>query len=165
MARPNPIRNIMSQPLPSVTYQRRKSFRPSDVDVAYAYQTINKYIFEGVLRKPELQQGTIRKAWGMCHWMAEEQPSGSWCNIRLSNKWFCPQWFLNTLAHEMVHQYQWDIYRWEHLDYHGRPMFEGSGAHGPSFFEWRDRFDQYGLTLKTAYGQKRWFNHQDFTKC
>ena len=81
------------------------------------------------------------------------------------DKWFCPQWFMNTLAHEMAHQYQWDIYRWEHLDYHGRPMFEGSGAHGPSFYMWRDRFDHYGLSLKRWHGQKRWFQHQDFTRC
>ena len=25
--------------------------------------------------------------------------------------------------------------------------------------------DYYGLNLKTAHGQKRWFKHQDFTRC
>lgn len=165
MARPNPIRSIMAQPLPSITYQRRKSFRPSDMDVVYAYNIINKYVFDGVLCKPELKQGIIKKAWGMCHWMHEEQNTGSSCKIQLSDKWFCPQWFMNTLAHEMVHQYQWDIYQWDHLDYFGKPMFQGSGAHGPSFYAFRERFEYYDLNLKISFGQKRWFKHQCFTKC
>jgi hypothetical protein len=72
---------------------------------------------------------------------------------------------MNTLAHEMIHQYQWDIYRWDHLDYHGKEMFLDSGGHGPSFFMWRDRFAHYGLYLKTWFRQKKWFEHQDFSKC
>lgn len=165
MARPNPIRSIMAAQLPSITYQRRKLFRPSPADVTYAYNVLNRHVFDGVLCRPKIRMGTIRGAWGMCHWLPQEQPDGSNCDIRLSDKWFCQQWFMNTLAHEMVHQYQWDIYRWEHLDYYGRPMFEGSGAHGPSFYEWVDRFQHYGLCLKRSFGQKRWFKHQNFTKC
>jgi len=165
MARPNPIRSIMEQPLPSITYQRRKLFRPDYADVDYAYNIINKYVFDGVLKKPTIRLKTIRKAWGMCHWMPTEQARGTYCKIDIMDKWFCPQWFMNTLAHEMIHQYQWDIYRWDHMDYYGRPMFEGSGAHGPSFFMWREQFDHYGLYLKTWFGQKRWFRHQCFTKC
>ena len=159
MARPNPIRAIMATPLPGITYQRRKSFRPADADIIYAYNIINKYVFDGVLRRPSLQQGTLRKAWGYCSWEHEEQQNGSWCKIQIMNKWFCPQWFMNILAHEMVHQYQWDVYRWQH----GIP--ENSGGHGPSFFEWRDIFTHYGLTLKTSFGQKRWFKHQNFNHC
>lgn len=165
MSRPNPLRRIMSLELPSITYQKRKSFRPTDDDIAYSYNIINKYIFDGVLKRPVILKGTIRQAWGYCQWMNEEQDSGSWCYIRLMDKWFCPQWFINTLAHEMVHQYQWDVYRWDHLDQYGRNMYEDSGAHGPSFYMWRDRFEYYDLNLKISFGQKRWFKHQDFTKC
>ncbi len=165
MARPNPIRSIMATPLPSITYQRRKQFRPTDADVMYAYRILNRYVFDNVLYEPKITQGILRKAWGCCEWLESEQYNGSWCNIRLSDKWFCPQWFMNTLAHEMVHQYQWDVYRWLHLDYYGKPMFEGSGAHGPSFYAWRERFEHYGLSLKLAHGQRRWFKHQSFDKC
>jgi len=165
MARPNPLRKIMSQELPSITYQRRKSFRPTDEDIVYSYNIINKYIFDGVLTRPAITKGTIRRAWGYCHWLNEEQETGSWCTIRLMDKWFCPQWFLNTLAHEMVHQYQWDIDRWHHIELHGRDIYQNSGAHGPSFYAWRERFEHYDLKLKISFGQKRWFKHQDFTKC
>lgn len=165
MARPNPVRKIMATPLPGITYQRRKSFRPSDTDINYAYNILNRYVFDNVLVRPDIQKGTLRKAWGICTWHQQQHETGSWCDIKLMDKWFCVQWFFNTLAHEMVHQYQWDVYRWEHLDYYGRPMYEFSGAHGPTFYEWRDRFEHYGLTLKMSFGQKRWFKHQNFAKC
>lgn len=165
MARPNPIRAIMATPLPSITYQRRKSFRPSYADINYAYNIINKYVFENTLIKPKITQGTLRKCWGICHWELEEQRSGSHCSIQLMDKWFCPQWFMNTLAHEMVHQYQWDVDRWDHIEYYGRDIHKNSGGHGPSFYAWRERFEYYDLNLKIGFGQKRWFKHQDFTKC
>lgn len=165
MARPNPIRAIMESPLPSITYQRRKQFRPTHFEIICAYNSINRYIFDNQLRKPEITTGQIRHAWGQCSWLTTKQYTGSYCTIWLADKWFCPQWFIQTLAHEMVHQYQWDIYRWEHLDCHGREMHLDSGGHGPSFFMWRDRFADYGMLLKQWFGQKRWFTHQDFTKC
>lgn len=165
MARPNPIRKIMAQELPSITYQKRKSFRPSEDDIIYAYNLINKYVFDGVLKRPQIKQGSLKQAWGYCQWLHQEQDTGSWCQIRLMDKWFCSQWFMNTLAHEMVHQYQWDHYRWDHLEYYGRNMCESSGAHGPSFYMWRERFEYYDLKLKISFGQRRWFRHQDFTKC
>lgn len=165
MARPNPIRAIMEQPLPSITYQKRKLFRPSYTDINYAYNIINKYVFDNQLIKPKITKRVIQQAWGFCSWEDTEQKSGSHTNIHIYDKWFCPQWFMNTLAHEMVHQYQWDIYRWDHQEYHGREMSKFGGAHGPSFYMWRDRFDHYGLNLKRWHGQKRWFKHQDFTRC
>jgi len=165
MARPNPIRHILEQPLPGITYQRRKGFRPSYEDINYAYKILNRYLFNNILRKPVIVQGTQRRTWGSCQWELENQDSGSWCTIRLMDKWFCSQWFMNTLAHEMVHQYQWDVYRWDHIEWYGREMNTESLAHGPSFFEWREQFNYYGLTLKTSYGQRRWFKYQDFSRC
>jgi hypothetical protein len=165
MARPNPIRSLMEAELPGITYQRRKLFRPSMYDALYAYKIINRYVFDNQLRRPEIILGQAYKYWGYCQWNHELQSSGSYCTIKLSNKWFCQQWFLNTLAHEMVHQYQWDIYRWKHIDEYGTLPYNNSGGHGPTFFEWRDCFANFGLTLKTSFGQKRWFRHQNFNKC
>ena len=164
MARPNPIRRIMSQPLPMITEQRRKCFRPTQSEVIYAYNIINKYVFDNQLYRPEIELGRLRKIWGYCQWQKDQQDTGSYCTIKLSDKWFCEQWFMNTLAHEMVHQYQWDIYRWDHLDYYGKEMNRTSGAHGPSFYMWRDRFEEFDLSLKIYWSQRRWFKHQDFAK-
>ena len=165
MARPNPIREIMAQPLPGITYQRRKSFRPTNSYINYTYGLLNRYIFDNALRRPQITQGRMIKCWGICQWFEEEQNPGTYCTIRLSDKWFCEQWFVNTLAHEMVHQYQWDIYRWQHIDNFGKDIYQKSGGHGPSFYEWRDRFAEYDLKLKVSFGQRRWFRHQDFSKC
>ena len=161
MGRPNPICSIMATPLPSITYQRRKCFRPKHSEVIYAYNVLNKHIFDNQLVCPSIQLGSMRKVMGLCYWEQEQQETGSHCRIRLYDKWFCVQWFMNTLAHEMIHQYQWDITHW----HKGEHVYEYSGAHGPSFYQWRDRFEHYGLTLKIGFGQKRWFKHQDFKKC
>ena len=165
MARPNPIRRIMEQPLPGITYQRRKSFRPSNEDIDYAYSIINRYVFDNRLIKPKIVQRTLRKAWGSCQWEMEEQESGSWCTINLMDKWYCPQWFMNTLAHEMVHQWQWDVYRHEYQSWYGREMPIAGKGHGPSFHSWRSQFEHYGLNLKTYHRTKKWFKYQDFTRC
>jgi hypothetical protein len=161
MARPNPIRAIMEAPLPSLTYQRRLSFRPSYAEVNYIYNKLNFYLFDNRLRKPVITQGSRRKTWGFCEWEHQLQDTGSYTTISIMDKWFTPCWFVQTLAHEMVHQYQWDIDRFES----GREYKHESGCHGPSFFDHRERFDYYGLRLKTSYGMKRWFKYQDWYKC
>jgi hypothetical protein len=152
----------MEAPLPSITYQRRLQFRPSYAEINYVYNICNKYLFDNTLRKPVIEQGSRRQTWGFCQWEDDYDHTGSYCTIKIMDKWFCPQWFIQTLAHEMVHQYQWDIHRFE---YHNGKMDKKSGAHGPDFFMFRERFDYYGLYLKQWYGQKRWFLHQDFRKC
>jgi len=165
MARPNPIRSIMEAELPSITSQRRKLFRPSSADITYAYNIINRHVFRNQLRKPKITIGRLGPAWGTCGWYYGEKNPGTQCDIWLADKWFCPQWFMNTLAHEMVHQWQWDVYRWDHLDEYGREMNVVSAGHGPNFFAWREEFDYYGLNLKTFFRQRKWFLYQDFTKC
>jgi hypothetical protein len=81
------------------------------------------------------------------------------------DKWYCPQWFMNTLVHEMVHQYQWDVYRWDHLEWYGREIHTQSRGHGPSFHVWREQCEYYGLNLKTTHRIKKWFKYQDFRRC
>jgi hypothetical protein len=155
----------MADPLPNLTFQKRKLFRPDDDSINYAYNILNRYLFDNQLRQPEISTGQPRSAWGLCTWFDQKQPSGSYCDIWISDKWFCQQWFVNVLAHEMAHQYQWDIYRWEYENQYGCRMYDDSGGHGPSFFMWRDRFAHYGLTLKTSYGQRRWFKYQNLSRC
>lgn len=154
----------MQAELPSITYQRKKLFRPNPADITYAYHLLNRHLFHNKLRKPDITTGRLGPAWGTCQWNHNEK-NGSYCEIWLADKWFCPQWFMNTLAHEMIHQWQWDCYRWDYRELYGREIYMNSGGHGPSFFKWREDFAHYGLTLKTAFGQRRWFKYQNFNKC
>lgn len=171
MARPNLISQYMNAELPNISVQKRLPFRPQTWEVDAAYKALNRSIFDNVLTMPAIEISSLKKCWGTCCWHSIRQrrsswgKPGTWCSINLMDKWFCPQWFLTTLAHEMVHQYQWDHYRWDFEEEHGRAMFTDSGAHGPSFYAWRDSLAEWGISLKIAHGQKRWFRHQDLTKC
>jgi hypothetical protein len=155
----------MTAELPSITSQRRKEFRPNSAEITYAYNLINRVVFRNQLRKPFIKTGRVNHAWGMCNWHDQEQYNGTFCELWVADKWFCPQWFLNTLAHEMVHQWQWDVYRFDYLAEYGRGMNEDGGGHGPSFYQWRDEFKYYGLHLKGWYRTKKWFKYQNFSKC
>lgn len=161
MARPNPIRRIMSEKLPPVWIQKQKPFRPDHKFVKHSYNTINKYVFDNELTRPEIKLSTLREVWGWCLGATVLEPTGSFCTIRLVDKWYSPSWFMNTLAHEMAHQYQYDILG-PQREAVGQPALM---SHGPSFFMWRDRFDHYGLHLKTYHRIDKWFDHQSFKKC
>jgi hypothetical protein len=158
----------MNAELPNISTQKRLPFRPHPEEVDALYRALNKHIFNNALTQPDIILGTLKKCWGRCNWLETKQKRGqpgTYCRIELYDKWFCPQWFCTTLAHEMVHQWQWDIYRWDHIREFGREMYWDSGAHGPSFHHWRPDMAEWGISLKIAHGQKRWFRHQDLFKC
>jgi len=156
------LEEIMDSPLPPVYIQRRLPYRPSKSDVRYVYEQLNWLIFDDKLRMPKLVLAShCKKYWGMCIAETSINYTGSYCTIKLMDKWFCPQWMVTTLAHEMCHQYQWDI--------DGPKRYKKGKdfilSHGPSFFLYRDKLAEYGISLKTSHGQKRWFKHQDLFKC
>lgn len=168
MAGTNLITRYMNAELPMISEQKRLPFRPSQWEVDSMYKSINRYVFDNQLTQPEIVLGQWPKYWGMCIWEENRQRRGSWgkqgtwCVLRLSDKWYSPQWFVTMMAHEMVHQYQWDIDRFERYDQGFDRDIEG--AHGPSFFAWRDALLDVGLPLKTAHRMRKWFKTQDLFK-
>lgn len=158
MARPNPLRVMMATELPPKVLQRKLPYRPSQDEIEYTYDKLNRYVFDNALRRPQLIQNTIHRAWGVCYGDIDLDPeTGSNCRIRIMDKWFCIQWMVTTLAHEMCHQYQWDV--------HG-PEREESGkdwlmSHGPTFLEHRERLAEYNIPLKVCHSKRLWFEHQD----
>jgi len=161
MARPNPIRAMMQAPLPSLTEQRRMSFRPTIDEINYTYNILNRYIFDNELKRPPIELGAWKGYWGECTGHDEFTNKGTYCTMKLSDKWFCVQWMVTTLAHEMAHQYEWDIVG-EYYESRGK---ERRMTHHSAFFLFRDQMAYYGIDLKTAHRMKRWFKYQDFTKC
>jgi len=149
---------MMGTALPPKTIQRRLPYRPNLDEVEYTYYIINKYVFDNCLKQPEIILKPIPKAWGICFGMTTaDTKTKSNCQIRLSDKWYCTQWMVTTLAHEMCHQFQWDIYG---------PMREESGkdwlmSHGPTFLEHRDRLSIYNVPLKVFHSKRLWFKYQD----
>ena len=158
------LNSIMERPLPKITFQRKKMYRPSIDEAIYTYKLVNYLIFDNQLVLPIIHMEQTKKTWGYCLWFDELQSEGTYCRIHINKIWFCRQWFVNTFAHEMVHQWQWDIYRPTENPNYNKHSNKSLG-HGPSFFRWRSKFAEHGLCLKRSYGQKRWFRHQNFNKC
>ena len=112
---------------------------------------------------PEIEvMPRCRKYWGMC-FATHDMPTKteSFCKIRLMDKWYCKQWLITVLAHEMCHQYQWDVQGVQRLNEGKQPIM----SHGPSFFVFRDKLKKHGISLKSAHGRRRWFKHQNLFKC
>lgn len=141
----------MTTPLPPISFQKRKGYRPSLREVRQIYKLINKYVFNNQLTMPPIEVGTCRKYWGMCMGLPYTTRKGTYCTIKLMDKWFCIQWLVTTLAHEMVHQYEWDI-------------LDKNMTHRQSFFIWKERLDKFNINLKTYHKQKKWFKYQDLNK-
>jgi hypothetical protein len=157
------IAELMREELPPITYQKRLCYRTSQAEVIALYKMLNKTIFNNKLIMPEIEvMPRCRKYWGMCFGSIEmPTKTKSFCKIRVMDKWYCRQWLISILAHEMCHQYQWDIQGLQRLNKGKQPIM----SHGPSFFVFRDKLAKHGISLKSAHSRKRWFKHQNLFKC
>jgi hypothetical protein len=163
MGQKSELWKMMQEPLPALAEQKRLPYRPSKAEAKRIYKLINESIFSNMLATPDIElMGNCPKYWGMCY--GEYSPikyRKTRCRIRLMDKFYCRQWFIVTLAHELIHQFQWDIVG---------PTREEQGkermlSHGPTFFQFRDKFAKHGMPLKVSLRSKKWFTHQDLFKC
>lgn len=146
MARPHPLKVLMNEPLPSKTQQKRNCYRPTLSEVRKVYNLINKYVFNGRLTRPKIILTRCHSYWGLCFGNYRQMRPGTYCRIILRNSYPSGQMMVQIIAHEMVHQYQWDIYS-------TRRLMEGKEAimsHGPSFFAWRDKLAEYDIDLSVS---------------
>ena len=154
---------LMSEPLPSIGLQKKLSYRPTKREVKKLYNIINEEIFNNELPPAHLEvKSHCRGYWGLCMSTGfNPKKKSSQCKIRLSDRWYCKQWLIDTLAHEMVHQYQWDIYSKERAVEGKEPIM----SHGPSFYKFRKQLAEYGIMLKRTSRTSLWFKYQTLTKC
>lgn len=158
------LKEWMQEDLPSITKQKRYIFRPTQREINHTYNVLNLALYKGKLKRPKIRTASRKRYWGLCQALNHEPmnyKSKSNCELILSDKWFCRQWFIDTLAHEMAHQYQWDIDG-------PKRVAEGKEAimsHGPSFFKHKPTLDHYGLNLKITHKIKTWFKYQSLAKC
>lgn len=62
------------------------------------------------------------------------------CTLRMTNKFPSKKFFVQILAHEMVHHYQFT---------REKPHFESHNiSHGKSFWKWKSIFEKHGLNLR-----------------
>ena len=108
-------------------------YQPTKEDIAYWFKLINRTIFYGELTP--FSKITIKRI--NCIWAAvvyddeiKNWPLELHFNIKMPSKRF----FIEVLAHEMVHKWQIEI----NID---------SGNHNKHFYSWRQTFSENGLNL------------------
>lgn len=114
-------------------------FRPTQSDCAEVFNNINRQVFYGELILPTFKLLYSSDYWGMCvgSW---DDPAG--CTIHINKSFLSKRLFINTVAHEMVHQWEWLNY--EHM------------THGNTFFVWRKPLAEFGITLSRLYRIKHY---------
>lgn len=157
------LRDLMTDELPPLTYQRKISYYTNIREVKALYRLINATIFNDRLVMPKIYvRPRLQGMWGQCYGAdTMYQKNKSRCVILLADRWYCRQWLIMGLAHEMVHQYQWDIYS----KTRARKGLEPIMSHGPSFYIWRRKLKKYGIPLKEYNDHDRWFKTQHLFKC
>lgn len=124
--------------------------RPADLGSGYRltprrvrrYHTIiNRDIFQNKLSDCDIDIRPLKSAWGQC--LGYQDQNNLYCKIQLVENWPFEQFAIAALAHEMCHQYQWEIFSARRIR-HGQPTIM---SHGPSFFQWRDRLIKFGIPL------------------
>ena len=154
------IKQMMNENLPDVTSQKKLTYRPTIREVRKMYRQLNYEIFNNKLPMPWIEiSARCRGYWGLCTGGYGNDKSN--VTIRLMNKFYCRQWFIMVLAHEMCHQYQWDIISKKRAKEGKEPLM----SHGPSFFKYKKKLLRHGIPLKRAISTKVWFNKQNLLKC
>lgn len=132
-----------------------KPFRPWLYEVELIHTIINREVFDNVLNLPKfklIRKTDIGNDFGWCegeHDFETFKPESgqSLCTIGLLNTWKSVQSFVIILAHEMVHQWQWDIYSLERFRDNKSLIL----SHGPSFWQFRTTLANFSIPLKTTY--------------
>lgn len=103
---------------------------------------LNKEIFDGSLSK--LDEIDIRRR-RMCYayylyYPITKDDEFRYSKLCMANKYVSEKFFVEILAHELIHHYQY---------INEQPM-----GHGPSFMKWKEIFNKKGLNLVKMYYQK-----------
>lgn len=116
----------------------RNPVRVNHQMVAQIYDSINRAVFGGALRRPRLIINNYKDMWGECHGARRRCGHGepyTKC-IRINRDWPNLKKLINVMAHEMVHQWEWEKM--------------GTMAHGAAFWSWQERLGNRGLKLYVA---------------
>lgn len=123
-------------------------YEPDIVNLRFYYNLLNRYVFKGALTKPKLEITRLRGCWG---YFSGNHLEGNVLfkesRIVMNNRYPTKQLFLTALAHEMVHQYQWDIQGPKRLKEKQPPNIN----HNSTFREWRPILSRFGIPLQREY--------------
>jgi len=130
------LQKIMAKPIPNRAEYWRNEYRPTQQKVTHTYNALNKSLFKDRLKRPCIVVGQQRNVWGWANLLDDYR-----VHMGLSDKYPCEQFFVAVLAHEMIHQWQWEV---------DAPKRRKKGlryqtAHGENFQAWKDTFDKFEI--------------------
>lgn len=104
------------------------------------WHALNRAVFHGKLTFPDniSIRESKEKWWGVCVGMQRGNRAGPYYTkvIRLQRYWPNPKKFITTMAHEMVHQYEWEMLH--------------DMTHGKTFFAWSEKLKEKGICLSIS---------------
>ena len=114
-------------------------FRPTISDCREVFRNINSQVFNNELKMPHFRLVYSQDYWGMC--------KGDWndpnvCTIYMNKSFLSKRLFIDTMAHEMVHQWEW--------------LNNENMTHGPAFFQWRTELAKFNIHLARKYRIKHY---------
>jgi hypothetical protein len=114
-------------------------FKPSIQDCREIWRHINRSVFNNELKMPSFRLVYTKAFWGECQAVTDDQTQ---VKMKINKSFLSKRLFINTMAHEMVHQWEW--------------LTNENMTHGPQFFLWRDQLANYNITLSRCYRMKHY---------
>ena len=147
---------IMQTPLPPIEYQKKRLYVPDVEEIRYLHKILNEVVFGNKLRDPPLKLKNMMY-FGLCSGYAETNKLPHHAAIALQRRYHCVQWVVLILAHEMAHQYQWEVDGAVRLVEGKRPLL----SHGPTFYKFSKQLKEYGIPLRKSYCSHLWLATQN----
>lgn len=117
--------------------KERYEYETTIEDCQSWFNVLNRELFDNSL--PPLDEIDIRWRRKAHAWYDydEAKPGYGTAKLLMNKRYKSKQFFVEVLAHEMVHHYQY--------------VYNEEMGHGSSFLKWRDKFNKKGLNLSKAY--------------
>jgi hypothetical protein len=118
------------------------TYKPDTNEAQKVHRLLNRYVFNNALRKTRFNIKNLKDIWAMCDGRVDR---GKFFTeqIFLTNKFPHKAMFVTAIAHEMVHQWQWEVYSAERYK-QGKSLIM---SHGPSFYQWKKPLAEYMIPL------------------
>ena len=114
-------------------------FRPTIQDCREVFKNINRNVFNNELKMPSFRLVYTKAFWGECQGVEGDTTR---VKMKINKSFLSKRLFINTMAHEMVHQWEW--------------LNNENMTHGPQFFLWRAQLEKYNITLSRCYRMKHY---------
>ena len=114
-------------------------FRPTIQDCREVFRNINKQVFNNELKMPNFRLVYSKAFWGEC---TGDLTDNAKCLIKMNKSFLSKRLFVYTMAHEMVHQWEW--------------LVNENMTHGPQFFLWKNELSKFGIVLSRKYRIKHY---------